>query len=522
MDAGWAGSAPRYPAGKTLVMSLPGVEIGSTIEYEISSIHKDRLFFAEDMLFASSNPCNEKELTVVAPKSCQITLNKHMDEFYTAEQTNINDMISYHIVAKDIQGVVREASTPPWWSFNPNLSVSTSTWLDYATLVNKAVKKKLVSSDKVSSVTKELIKDVTSDREKVLAIRDYVLRNIRIAGPSFVSLPLSTLSKPETTLKDGYGHSLDRAMVIKTMLAVVEIDSEIVLVSDTCPNEPTLRAERLKIVNSDLFTTALVKLVVDNTVVYINSGSFYDYLGTSDYEHCTALTLNGELFSIEVDSEYKNRSENYSVLSIDNDGNATYKSNTKFLGTSFGNGNQQFSEMRPEDFSRYYQTLLASLSQSAVAMTPLEPDFSEYPGSLSFKASIKKYAVVSDRYIYFKNPGGISVLNASNEPRKLPFYYSNYLNLITTTIVYLPDSTKRVLMMPRTIKWDGMFDLGTITFDVGMLTDRAGRKYINLSQKASLKPTIIPSEDYKTIQSISSTLDNLSDDVIVIELKKEE
>jgi len=519
MDAGWAGSAPRYPAGKTLVMSLPGVEIGSTIEYEISATHKNQMFFAEDMLFASSNPCKEKSLTIVALKSCQITLNKHMDEFYTAEQTNLNDMISYHFEAKDIPGVVRESSTPPWWSFNPNLSVSTSTWKDYASLVNKAVEQKMISSDKVSSVAKELIKDKKSNREKVLAIRDYVLKNIRIAGPSFVSLPLNTLSQPEVTLKDGYGHSMDRAMVIKTMLDVAGIDSEIVLVSDTCPLEPTLRAERLKSVNSDLFTTALVRLIVDNSVVYINSGSFYDYLGTSDYANCAALKLNGELFTIELDSEYENRTEFYSEFYIDAEGNATYKSNTKFLGTSFGSGNQNFSEMRPEDFSRYYQNILASLSQSAVAMTPLKPDFSEYPGSLSFEASIKKYAVVGDKYLYFKNPGGISVLNASNEPRELPFYYSGYLNLKANTRVYLPDSAERVLMMPRSIKWDGMFDLGTITFDVEMLTDEKGRKYIDLAQEASLQPTIIPSEDYKTIQSISSTLDDLSDDVIVVELK---
>ncbi len=32
MDEGWVASAPRYPAGKTLVASLPGVEIGSLID----------------------------------------------------------------------------------------------------------------------------------------------------------------------------------------------------------------------------------------------------------------------------------------------------------------------------------------------------------------------------------------------------------------------------------------------------------------------------------------------------------
>ncbi len=518
MDAGWSGSAPRYPGAKTLVMSLPGVEIGSIIEYEITSIHKDRMFFAEDIMFASSNPCKEKSLTVVAPQNCLITINKNMDKFYTAEQTNINDMVRYHFEAKEMKGVVQESSTPPWWSFKPNLSVSTSTWKQYADLVNKAVNKKMVVSDKVSSVAKDLIKDKKSDREKVLAIRDYILKTIRIAGPSFVSLPLSSLSFSETTLEDGYGHSLDRAILFKTMFDVIGIDSEIILVSVSCPKEPTLRSERLKSVNSDLFETALVRLVFDNNVIYVNSGSFYDYLGTSDYENCAALNLNGELFTVEVVSNYKNRTEFYSEFHIDDEGNAKYKSDKRFLGTAFGAGNQQFSEMRPEDFNRYYQKLLTALSQSAVAAAPLKPDFSEYPGSLSFEADIKNYAVVSDNYIYFKNPTGISVLNASNEPRELPFYYPGHFNLQAKTRVYLPESTKRVLMMPRTIKWNGMFDLGTITFDVEIFTDEAGKRYIDLSQEASLQPTIIPSEDYKTIQSISSTLDNISDDLIVIQL----
>jgi transglutaminase-like putative cysteine protease len=282
MDAGWAGAAPRYPAGKTLVMSLPGVEIGSTIEYEISSINKDKLFFAEDMLFASSNPCKEKNLTVIAPKSCSLDIINFMDEYYTVDLTNVNDMVEYHFAAEDMQGVVRERSTPPWWSFNPNFSVSTSSWQEFADLIKNAVDDKMILSSEVSSIVKELVKDKKTDREKVLAIRDYVLKNIRIAGPSFVNLPLTNLSKPEITLKDGYGHSLDRAILLKSMLDVAEIKADIILVSGACPTEPTLRAESLKKVNANQFSTALVKVMVDNHVVYINSGSFYDYLGTTD------------------------------------------------------------------------------------------------------------------------------------------------------------------------------------------------------------------------------------------------
>jgi len=44
MDAEWVGAAPRYPAGKTLVVSLPNVEIGSVIEYKVKRVFKGRPF----------------------------------------------------------------------------------------------------------------------------------------------------------------------------------------------------------------------------------------------------------------------------------------------------------------------------------------------------------------------------------------------------------------------------------------------------------------------------------------------
>ena len=56
MDAEWAGSAPRYPAAKTLVVSLPGVEVGSVIEYKVKRVCKDRPFFAARVAFRGTGP----------------------------------------------------------------------------------------------------------------------------------------------------------------------------------------------------------------------------------------------------------------------------------------------------------------------------------------------------------------------------------------------------------------------------------------------------------------------------------
>ncbi|MDA3799303.1 MAG: DUF3857 domain-containing protein [Kiritimatiellae bacterium] len=518
MDAGWSGGAPRYPAGKTLVVSLPGVEIGSTVEYEISATHKDKFFFAEDLLFASSNPFKEKSLTIVAPKDCSVNVVADQTDEYKMSETNISDKIQYHFEAKDKLGIVSEQSTPPWWSFKPNVFISTATWQDYAELVKQAVDKKLQSSKSVTSKATELVDGAKNDKEKIIAIRDYILKSIRIAGPSFVDLPLNSLSEPKTTMKDGYGHSLDRAMLMKAMFDDVNIDSEIIL-AGSCVQEKNLRETRLKYVSPSLLSAALVKLQLDGEAIYLNAGTFYDQLGTSPYDKQVGLTLDGKLFEIKVADEFRDRSESFLELYIGADGTAIYKSTSKYYGTAFGGGKKKFAEMRPEDFRRFYLQILVGLSQSATASAPLTPDFSAYPGSLSYEASIKQYAVVSDNYIYFKNPAGLTSFSASNEPRELPFYYSGNVDLSSKTKIFLPNNTKRVLMVPNELDWTGVFGIGQVKYDVELKTDDKGNKYIEFNQIAKLNPTIIPSDDYKVIQDISSTQRNISDTIIVLEIE---
>jgi hypothetical protein len=41
----WAGDAPRYPAAKTLVVSFPGVDVGSIISYTLVKEIKYQPFF---------------------------------------------------------------------------------------------------------------------------------------------------------------------------------------------------------------------------------------------------------------------------------------------------------------------------------------------------------------------------------------------------------------------------------------------------------------------------------------------
>ncbi len=63
------------------------------------------------------------------------------------------------------------------------------------------------------------------------AIRDFIAKSIRVAGPSFTELPLTELSSADTTLADGYGHLADRAILFHAMLSAAGFQPEFVMAS---------------------------------------------------------------------------------------------------------------------------------------------------------------------------------------------------------------------------------------------------------------------------------------------------
>ena len=56
-------------------------------------------------------------------------------------------------------------------------------------------------------------------------------KNIRPAGPSFTDMPLTAITPATETIKDGYGNSSDRAIVLYAMLKAAGFKPQFVLAS---------------------------------------------------------------------------------------------------------------------------------------------------------------------------------------------------------------------------------------------------------------------------------------------------
>ena len=67
MDAPWVSSAPRYPAEKVLVASLPGVVPGAVIESTVTRKVKERPFFSRYVPLAGDAPVVRSSFALTAP-----------------------------------------------------------------------------------------------------------------------------------------------------------------------------------------------------------------------------------------------------------------------------------------------------------------------------------------------------------------------------------------------------------------------------------------------------------------------
>ncbi len=72
MDEGWNASAKRYTGGKILVASLPGVEVGSTIEVEFEITYTNKPFLAGFESFQLPDELEQKTFTLTAPAGVKI------------------------------------------------------------------------------------------------------------------------------------------------------------------------------------------------------------------------------------------------------------------------------------------------------------------------------------------------------------------------------------------------------------------------------------------------------------------
>ncbi len=503
LDAGWVASAPRYADGKTLVVSLPGVEVGSIIEYSVKLTAKDQPIFSKGYTFSSTESVKNVELSYDLPADIKprIEMDFPTDGHMTDVTKDGRRKITF--VWNDISPRSREASAPPPWMDSPDFVMTTSTWPEYAAAVGRQVAPMLVNQTASTAKAKELIAGKTTPSEKMTAIRDFVARQIRMEGPGFTDLPLSAAFSPaDVTLKDGYGHWSDRSILLYAMLKGAGFEPELDLAS-WGTKEPTMQKRSFAFPSSGYFAGIVCRVKQPQTGEWLPLDDLSQYapLGATSLGGQPGYTMDGKPFVWAEPSGLENFGETEIALDFDAQGTALIAVTSRYHGTDHEGFVRQQTEMTPEERSRYFQSLVSGIAQNAKPEGELVTNFT-YPATMKYAVKVERFGVKNAGGLYFDLPSvpqQIMPTDADRRERGLLFAgeaKSRIVWKVTAPAGLVP------VIAPENLDWRGPGNLGTVKFTAEPNTSTDATR-LTYSLDVDLAPAVIPVGNYSSLLDLN-------------------
>jgi transglutaminase-like putative cysteine protease len=503
MDAAWAGAAPRYPAGKVLVANLPGVKPGAVIRYTLKRTYRDRPFFADVRVFADYQPVLEQRYTLETPPKINLEIAPTPPEI-----TRTGDTWE----RRDIPAVPHEFGGAPLFMTEPAIFISGGKVKEYAAAVRTALIAAAADQPKAAAKARELTAAVADDPARLLAIRDFVEKSIREAGPAFNALPLGSLTPADRTLADGYGNSADRAILLKAMLDAVNLPARFVAVS---PFADTPESRKLLTgYPENAYGEIVLAAGPPDAPVWLNSGSEYAIPGSANCENRLALDLDsGRVAPVEPAKPTIDDDLEY-LIRAGADGTADITVTRHLHGNEFESERRRFTEYTPEERRRAFEEMVSGIAHNAEAVTPLTDDFSVYPGVLRFTVKVPGFVAAAGKFREILVPGfGLLAGNVAtaDSRRRTPFFRRGKAVSRLRCRIELPEKWTPVALPPERRVAN---PLETLT--VGC---RADGRAVEVDASIEVRPGLISSADYGRLVAMQSMLRALPQRMLIAETK---
>jgi uncharacterized protein DUF3857/transglutaminase superfamily protein len=512
MDAGWNASARRYTGGKILVANLPGVDIGSKIEVEFEIISKNKPFVSGFESFQMFDDLETKDVQLTAPADLRLqTIMTGTSGMVTAETNAANGQQTFRWRAERVKALPAEGQLPPEWVYLAGVDYFAGDLKSYLDALRETMLDRSAKGTKAGEKAKELAAKAGTKAAAVTAIRDYIAKTIRVAGPSFSELPLSELSAADTTLQDGYGHMADRAILFHSMLAAAGFEPEFVMASGLPPIDAITNLAAAFLPQH--YQTPLVRVIIDGEAYYLNDTDQYSRLGSTPHDGRLAVALKTQAPQIvHATKEGRDETDTIYALSLSDNGKTKIGITRQYFGGHYNSKNRYFSELPPEERRRYYQEIVSDVAQGAHPIGDLTTKFDCYPGIEQFTVEVDNYTVVDGKYTYFDLPFTPSLFPVGADQRTLPLFISYRSHNLVRTEIELPPGYRKVAIAPKSETYNAPGGGGKAL----MSMKQSGDKCI-ITHEFETSPAIIDPKDYQAMLDLEANLGRKASRVFLLE-----
>jgi transglutaminase-like putative cysteine protease len=508
MDAPWVAGAPRYPAARIQVISLPGVEIGSVIRTTVTRTQRDAAFFALEHPFGGLEPVESMSLELSAPAALPLRLDTRHNRGELVHTCHTNQgMVTWRWEAGPLAATPPEDALPPWPAFRPTVLASAGSWDAYGAAWQQTLARTTQATPELRARVAALTRACRTPAERLQAIRDEVAIAIREDGPSFLELPLATLSPAARTLADGYGHDADRAILLTTLLREAGFSATPLLVSGVPRLTPALLDPFLATPQLNLFDQLLVRTTLEGREIYLNDSDQYGELGTTPHQRHPALALDGTTNRVLVAPALRDRERTDWIIALEGNGDATLTVTNWYYGSQCGAFRKEYEEMPPEERRRHFQGLVAEISQAAVATGELVTATTGYPGYRAFQVRAARYAVREQGTLTLQLPDPHLPLPSSRADQRIhPLLVNTPREWEWNGLIILPAGVRNVPVRPESAAYTLPEGNGEVATEVRQERLADGRLAIRIRHTVVITPAILPPHVYPALLEINRRL----------------
>jgi cellulose synthase operon protein C len=226
-------SIAMYTSARVFYVQFPRLEAGDVVElrYRIDDVTRRNEFndyFGEVTPLQGGDPTANAEYIVVAPKSRPLYFD-HQVPGLQVSTTEKQDSRIYRFFAPKVAALDPEPAMPPVQELLAAVHVSTyKTWNDLGRWYHGLIKDQFDLDDETRKLAKQITAGKKTEREKVEAVYDWVIRNTRYVALEFGIYGYKPRRCVQTVTR-GWGDCKDKATVIVTLLKELGIPATMVV-----------------------------------------------------------------------------------------------------------------------------------------------------------------------------------------------------------------------------------------------------------------------------------------------------
>ena len=512
MDQAVSQKAPRYPAAKQLILPLAGVVPGAVIEYSYTEKVKSPEGVNLVKTLASFIPVEKGILEILYPAKLEKKFKLLLPQAGFPVHVEYKDDFKKIIVrSNDIPMYKEEPFLPPLNLFAPVVGISCFDSSVYAEKLLSVFKKAAAATPEISALAADIIRKHPNIHSRVRAVRDFVAKNIRHAGLEITDLGYKYITPAAVTLREGYGNSIDRAILLYALLRSVGVKDIAVVITSNMPDLEVARKSFLDL-PQNFFDTVLLRVALDGEEFYLGDTGEYAEFGSVKHENMLALALeNGELITVESSAGFTDELRQYWRIACQQDKSAVITRTYCYYGISYENIKEFFDRVTPEEERQYWeQELAGDLVGSGILEIKKELD--KYPGVIVLKVKKPDFWLSSGSYVYFKLPDSRAgrLLRTAGK-RTLPYMQSR---TVKHSARYEVDLLKDWLICELAA---GKFNLvvpgceSTVQFNCEVLNDNI----LQAVEKVFFKPFYLADSEYGIVENIQKELSSPSNRTIL-------